>query len=638
MDSPHTSHSSVVGIPSKTAWSTTAAWHFGDGELFAAVSFWGSEQAPHDGRHLVSALSQDREANSPAEIYQQLKSLVSNIEEGTQFSGAFLWVSGAAVFVLSFGHARIALQRAGSWRWLVSGDMPEQVLQGKQQPGDLYALLTFSGESLSALTQSVVTDDEMAITLLMPMVQRLENQAEVAAQMVHIEGGADNTPDLAGSSISRLKPLIVEEPIEPEEQSSPGEDIPEPSPVSFSGSQDATHLISPAKLSQGIEAAHVVRPKRGRVPKWWRFLRWERRESLPRVKLLRVVAVVILVGVVLSTVVGVRAWRLRSEYQEVIEPLLAATQEVSAYPEDQRFAQRDAARSLLERLQATKVSFQTNQREVERLKGQVQLLYEQTAAETNLVTLPIFFDFRLVESGFLATKASTDREVAVFIDPSQSRALQMDLGTKRTERIDAAAAASAQDVALSGTQVYWTSQANVTRTTLAGTEPTVIHTWPENRDPKLIERFGTNLYVMDTAAQQLWRLDSQSTASPSAWIRAARGVDLSSITSLTIDGEIWLGSREGDVYRLALGERQDFAITGLQDPLSSTVQLATSVDGTTLAIVEPAMQRVVFVNKQTGEYLRQVSSPQIGAVTDVFWGVGEKQLYLVAGSVVYRVE
>lgn len=629
MHSPHTSHSSVVGIPSKTAWSTTAAWRFGEGELFAAVSFWGSEQAPHDGRRFVSALSQDREANSPAEIYQLLKSLVMEIEAETQFSGAFLWMSGSAVFVISFGHARIVLQRAGAWRWLVEGDMPEQVLQGKLLPDDLYALLTFSGDSLSALTQSVVTDDEMATTLLMPMVQRLENQAEVAAQVVHIEGEGEVPTPGVGGSLSRLKPSVVEElPEEVEESPAP----PASAPTLTS------HLISPAKLSQGIEAAHVVRPKRGRVPHWWRFLRWERRESLPRVKLLRVVAVVVLVGVVLSTVVGVRAWRLRSEYQAVIQPLLAATQEVAAYPEDQRFAQRDAARSLLERLQATKVSFQTNQREVERLTGQVQLLYEQTAAETNLVNLPVFFDFRLVESGFLSTKASSDREVAVFIDPSQGRALQLDLGTKRTERIEAASATGAQDVALSGTQVYWTSQTNVTRTTLAGTEPTVIHTWSEDRDPKLIERFGTNVYVMDTAAQQLWRLDTQSTSSPSAWIRSARGVDLSSITSLTIDGEIWLGSRDGDIYRLAAGERQDFAITGLQEPLSSTVQLATSVDGTTLAVVEPTKQRVVFVNKQTGEYLRQISSPQIGAVTDVFWGAGEKQLYLVAGSVVYRVE
>lgn len=624
MQTLHAAYSSVVGIPSKSAWSTTAAWHFDTGSLFATVAFWGDEQAPHDGRRFIGALSQGDQVSSSAEIYQKLRTLSQDKADSTYFSGSFLWVQGTAIFIVSFGHARVAVQRAGTWRWIISGNQVDQVLQGSLQDGDIFAGLTSAGAELSLLTQTEVADPEMAATLLMPVVQRLENQAEVAVQIVSFSSGVEQIH----------QPVTIQPEVELLEETA----VPQKSHYSLSHKPAPSHLISPARLSQGVQAADVVIPRQRGIPKWWKFMRWERKDTFPKIKVLRVLAIVGIISAVLGTVIGVRIWRVNTERAQIIAPLITAAQEVSAYPEDQRFMQRDAARSLLERLQATKVSFRTNQREVQALIAQVQILYDQTAAESNIVNLPVYFDFRLVESSFLATRASVNGDEAVFLDPTKNSALRMDLATKKTERIETTSVASSQDVALSGSQIFWTSAQNVIRTALSGTDATTLHTWSSDRNPQLIEHFGTNVYVMDTASQQLWRIDAESPASPSAWIRSARGVDLSSISSLTIDGEIWLGSREGDIYRLAQGERRDFAPTGLLEPLSSTVLLASSVDGNILAVVEPATQRVVFINKDTGEYIRQVKSQQIGAVTDVFWGAGEQQLYLVAGSVVYRVE
>lgn len=631
-----TVHSSGVGIPSKTVWSTTATWNFSKGSLFAAVSFRGGEQAPHEGRRFVGELSQGDFGSSPAEVYQKLMQLKQSLDPDTVFSGAFLWVQGGSAFIVSFDHALVVVQRSGRWRELISGAQKDQVLQGKVQSGDIFALSTAS-EPVLVLTQSVVADSEMAATLLMPAIQRLENQAEVAVQTILFGEPLvvpDENKNEDSANISRVIPA----------PSDSSEKVPEQNPVkpeakySFSYPQAPTHLISPARLSEGIQSADVVVPKQRGLPKWWRFFRLERKASFPKIKIFRVLAIVLVVFGVFATVLGVRAWRVNTEYTTVVVPLEQSVQEIQAYPEDQRFAQRDAAQSLLERLQATKVSFRTNQREVQTLISQVQTLYNQTAADSSLVNLPVFFDFRLVESTFLATKASIERDQAIFYDPSQNSALKMDLASKRTERVETSAVSGSRDVALAEAQIFWTSPQQVIRTSGTGTDSLTLHTWPADRDPNILERFGTNIYVMDTAVQQLWRFDSQTAASPSAWIRSARGVDLTSITSMTIDGEIWLGSREGDIYRLAQGERREFVPTGLLQPFSSSLLLSSSVEGNVLAVVEPTTQRVVFINKETGEYIRQIRSQQIGAVTDVFWGPGEQSLYLVAGSVVYRVE
>jgi hypothetical protein len=126
-------------------------------------------------------------------------------------------------------------------------------------------------------------------------------------------------------------------------------------------------------------------------------------------------------------------------------------------------------------------------------------------------------------------------------------------------------------------------------------------------------------------------------ASPSGWVRSAKGVDFSKITSMTINGSIWLGNEDGEIFRLTRGEREVFSINGLSEPFTSSLLVNATATGEKLAVVEPKKGRLVILNKD-GEYLLQVKSEQIGAVTDVLLSEDEKSVYLVAGSVVYVVE
>ncbi|MCD8484891.1 hypothetical protein LRY60_04865 [Candidatus Woesebacteria bacterium] len=66
--------------------------------------------------------------------------------------------------------------------------------------------------------------------------------------------------------------------------------------------------------------------------------------------------------------------------------------------------------------------------------------------------------------------------------------------------------------------------------------------------------------------------------------------------------------------------------------------MAANEEGEKLVVVEPAQKRLVVFQKETGEYLQQITSEQIGAVTDVVLDEEERVAYLLAGSVVYRVE
>lgn len=630
----------MVGIPSKSAWATTASWHVSgatthdSAEVFAVISSSGDEQSPHVGRRLVGEFSSQAQS-SLADFHTFLTDQISTIPDSTTVSLALFWRSGSTISLISFGGARIALQRRqGAWRWLCDGTSDAQVLQGKLSPGDVFVLQTTIAKHLEGFPSEVVTDAEMSAMQLVPMVQRFPDQGELALQLLQVSDPESESQAATPPATRRLSLATQTPPVQadPSNHSASSNTSPSSTPAAPS------HLITPARLSEGITQAQVTSPRRNKPPGWWRFLRWERRPQENRISVVRVLAVVIVVAGVIGLIFGVRILRVQAEYDQVLIPLNQLTQEVQNIPDSDRFTKRDAAKSLLERLEATQVSYRTNEREVQALIAKIQPLYDAAAAETNLVNLPTFFDFRLVDQGFLAGRASRDQNKVAFLDTSQSRALLLDLESKRSERIETSGVTQPQDVAITSALVFWMTPTQAVQTSIAGTDSTVLSNWVNGQEPQFFERFGDNVYALDGEAGQLWRVSTTQAASPSGWIRSARGVDLSTVTSLSIDGDIWLGSTQGDVYRLSRGERVDFAITGLLEPLSGSVLLATTAEGTTLAIVEPARQRIVFVNKQTGEYLRQVRSPQVGAVTDVFWGPGETQLYLVAGSVVYRVE
>lgn len=620
-----TTHTSVVGIPSKVAWATTVVRRFESGVLYGVLSFHGDEDAPHAGRKFAAVVSEDLELSSAQQVHQELKKLVSGVGSDQTLSAAFLWVEQTKLYVFCWGGGLVALQRKGKWRWLSESTKSEYTVQGTAQPQDVFVLLTARGESIRSFSQESLLDVESGASVFVPMVQRLDDQAELAVQLVQIGESPETTQH-------ETTPLV-----------SPARQVPRQPSLSTQADSNQpafspTHLISPAKLHRGVSDAQVYTPRRSRAAKWWSFLNWGHLMSLRSLNVLRVALGILVILAVVGGVVGMRSMRIKQEYETVVVPLIALTDEVQSFSADQRFAQRDAAKSLLERLQATTVSFQSNQREVQSLIAQVQPIYDQTAAEVNLINLSVFFDFRLAESNFLASRATNERSEAVFIDSAQSKALLLDLQSKRSQRVEAQQISGAKDIAMADGTLYWTTEQSLVQSQVSGSEITTLYDWPDGRDPAFIERYGENVYVLDRAAQQLWRFTGDEGASPSAWIRSARGVELSEATSLSIDGDIWIGTSQGDIYRLARGERLDFGISGLQQPLASSVLLATSTEGSTLAVVEPARQRIVFINKATGEYIRQVSSPQIGAVTDVFWDEGEQNLFLVAGSVVYRLE
>lgn len=661
----------VVGIPSKTTWSTTAVIRLPVGEVFCACGFSGDDSAPHEGRRLIRELESLR-AHDLRQVYEFLQSLVSNLPNSVAASIAVTVVQSSQIMIMTFGYGQVGLVRPKqNPRWLVDGQKPQVTLQGKVEVGDQFVLATARGQELGLLgVQPLPAQPDEWPAALFAQVQTHSHSGEISVLIVQAESGdtsAAPEPALPTDPFGERTPFVVHS-AQDSQSDSDGSEL-EAADEAVSSQSDVSsdaaalfeatspvhsvasrqHLISPDRLAQGIEAAHdVVEPSGAKwSPK--RFspgsLAGGATNIAQRVKSLRlgrIVAVLVVFGVIIFSIVSYRAWNVRQEHERVVVPLQALVAQVEEYDESQRFQQRSEAESLLERLNATRVSYAPNRRSVQQMVVQIETIYNHVSGEKNVVNLPVFYDFRLVSSDFLATRASFESGIAVFLDASKKRLITLRLDTKQNEAIPVDVDDTLLDVSLSGQKLTVLGSKGLWEASVSGGTFTNVREWGSTvTSPQSLSRFGESRYVLDRGEQQIWRLDTDDegrVASPSAWVRSARGIDFSEVDSVSINGSIWLGSQSGDVYKLTRGEREAWDIVGLPEAFTSTVLVASSVDGARLAIVEPAQKRVVIADKDSAEYLQQITSEQIGAVTDVFWNDDESVLYLLSGSVVYKVD
>lgn len=601
---------SVIGIPSKNSWSTTATLRVDGQEIFLAAGFSGGEQAPHEGRKFIRLL-EGLHAPTAESIYQAVENFLKEMDRTTVASLAVLLKQGSKTILLAFGYSLAGLIRGGRGRWLADGKQDRVVLEGELHEGDSLLLATARASELAIQLNTLQdVDPEAVVGRFFSTVQSHTHSGELA--LLALEVGSTGGKVEMSHDLSGMKPVI--------------------------GDSPSAHLISPEKLAQGVLASQGEQKSRIRASVSQRDIVGKLQQAFRNKKML--VRAGLAIGVFIVLILAMVVYRGASvarEYDTVVVPLEQKTQEVFALPPERIGEQRSEVQSLIERVKATRVSYGSNKRKLQELLIQLEEKNQVISGEKALVNLPVFYDFRLVNANFLGSKASREKNRAVFLDSGNSSLIVLNLDTKQNETFPREGLDLPSDVTLANSVAYALQFGKIMKSSVTASQAEVQVELPDVSEPLLLDRFGEALYVFDRSGQQIWRIGTEPEATPSGWVRSARGIDFSTITSMTINGSVWLGSNDGNIFKLTRGERDSFSVSGLIDPFTSTLLLATTEDGERLIVVEPAKKRLVVLNK-SGEYQLQVESEQIGAVTDVFLSEDERGVYLVAGSVVYRVD
>ncbi len=162
--------------------------------------------------------------------------------------------------------------------------------------------------------------------------------------------------------------------------------------------------------------------------------------------------------------------------------------------------------------------------------------------------------------------------------------------------------------------------------------------------PQAMRAFEGRLYLLDPAANQIWRYWPRDGGYPDRaepYFATAAPQSLASAVDLAINGSVYVLLADGTILKFHDGESTPFTVSGVPEPAPRFIGLALDRDvaGAPLFLADAADERIVVLDAQ-GAFRAQLraeagqfASPQALALD----GTGRK-LYLVAGATLYALD
>jgi len=155
-------------------------------------------------------------------------------------------------------------------------------------------------------------------------------------------------------------------------------------------------------------------------------------------------------------------------------------------------------------------------------------------------------------------------------------------------------------------------------------------------DPVEIEVFGGGIYVLDAGAGEVWKFNlvGGEIQDRRRWLNPEQEIGMGELVDLSIDGDIWVLGKKGEVSKLRRGSRERFALEGKPENLVGG-RLAVQLDGEKLAILDNAGSRIVIFDKESGEYLHQLMWEGFSKTKDLLYTADGRLLVLSEGKLLW---
>jgi len=149
-----------------------------------------------------------------------------------------------------------------------------------------------------------------------------------------------------------------------------------------------------------------------------------------------------------------------------------------------------------------------------------------------------------------------------------------------------------------------------------------------------------NLYFWDERIGQIVRykhLGNFNWPEPNLWLEERIPSERSGLVkSMAVDSGIWL-LEENDINRYFAGELQKTISFQLFPEIKSLTKIKTTPALSQLYILEPVQKRIIIVDKQNGEIIKQYQSNEFDNLKDFAFSPDGKMIYLLNGARVYKI-
>ncbi len=299
-------------------------------------------------------------------------------------------------------------------------------------------------------------------------------------------------------------------------------------------------------------------------------------------------------------------------YQNTIQSIVDKTDAADAamiYNDDNK------AFSLLKEAQTSLLEIPTDTSERENKKNELESKIEialQKLQKLNVINPTIITNLIEENENVNVTKIVSIEDTIIAYGPNDTTHYLIDQDTKSVEKkqhnsipnLFAASTPKEDDTTIFITGKTDIALYNKDSGTLSNKEIST-----PNKESKLVDLtvYNTRIYSLDPTNNQIYKHNKTQTGFDQGTTWLKEDIDISDGVSITIDGDIFVLKRNGQIIKLESGRPVNFEIKGLDPSLDQPSIIWTYNDIEHLYILEPTNKRVIILDK-TGKLINQYTS------------------------------
>lgn len=351
--------------------------------------------------------------------------------------------------------------------------------------------------------------------------------------------------------------------------------------------------------------------------------------------------------VVLFLIIGLSGFFYYSQQKQVknahqsVDPLMIQLEQIKTDQDINLLQSREKVQQVivdLESLQPQLVKNRATKKILNDSLNQAKTYFDQISGQKLVEEFPTFFDLRLVVEAFIAKDMEVVNDKLVFLDVDSSKLVELNYSNKQAGTRVLPSDEKYKGLTSDQNSLYLLANSLYGADVDNDAFEKVIENQDRLDQSTLVGVYDENIYLLSPTLRNIFRFKKEDGKydQSQSWLKNFEGISFIDISSMVIDGDIWLGSKDGKIFRLRSGQKIDFELKGLPDPLEGDLIITTSQQGNYLYILENSKKRIIIINKN-GEFYKEIKSPILSAVTDIAVTGDGQRLFGVSGSLVFEI-
>jgi len=275
---------------------------------------------------------------------------------------------------------------------------------------------------------------------------------------------------------------------------------------------------------------------------------------------------------------------------------------------------------------------------VEDLRSRAETAYKAIEKITDVAETDAVYDLSLQEAGAVgAALAGTGNTLYAAIQGGGIYGVNLSGDLPQVSRVGGSGFSGVRELVWEQNQLYALTSQTLYRYNLSSKKLDEPLTYEGFDKVAELGTYLSNIYFLAPQSNQIFRF----LYTPNGYSRARNRIEddtsVESAAGMGIDEDIWVTQDATEITRISAGKKAGFAVSNLSTPFKQLSKIFTLPNYKNLYLLDVGNSRIVILDK-SGSFLGQLKGEMIGTARDLWVPSGEKSLYFLSGSKIYKVK